>query len=150
MINRGQGFFAVICFGSSPTPFSLLQSAICLSFPVFLFVTARATDGRRGRGEASSQIIRPQESPHKSFNTLWFTCTAWFVCTGTVNTVFIIYLLYNIHCTYFLLHHYTGTQLYLAEEGCRSDFNKYGTCCKRLSVLCCDSKLTLSYIVFSV
>ncbi len=63
MIFRGPGFLAVICFGSTPT-----------SFSVFLCVAGRAYwQEIGGRGWVGSRIIRPEESPalYKSLNNIW-------------------------------------------------------------------------------
>ncbi len=74
MFYRGPGFLAVVWLGYSPTPSTLLQWAICISFSVFLCVTSpvELTDERGGRGWARSQIIRRGESLvlYTSLNTL--------------------------------------------------------------------------------
>ncbi len=58
MIYRGPGFLAVVWFGSTPTPFSLLLSATCLFFSVFLrlCVGGRAYWGERGEGVGMEPI----------------------------------------------------------------------------------------------
>jgi hypothetical protein len=71
MIYRGQGFLAVIEFGSTPTPFPpspVSKLPLSQSFGVS---PVELADERRGGHRADSK--RPQESLalYKSFNTLW-------------------------------------------------------------------------------
>ncbi len=77
MIYRGSGFFAVVWFGSSPTPSPHLLSLNLTGGTQKDWernTTCWRENGGGGRGRARSRIIQQQDSLAlcKSFNTLWY------------------------------------------------------------------------------
>ncbi len=84
MIYRRPGFLAVVWFGS--TPFSLLPSAMCLSFSVFPLCRRwrPLMVGGEMVGELPNHTTASKPGPlySKAFNTLWYKPSACCVQGG--------------------------------------------------------------------